>query len=85
MRPNLPHAVYTPKHAICHGGHFYAISAIQDTMFGLVHGFISGNLVTNTEHLSSRKLLRRMALWYHGVFVLGIVDNTGMLYLKSYF
>ena len=85
MRPNLPHVIYTPKHAICHGGHFYAISTIQDTMFGLVHSFISGNFVTNTDHPTSRKLLRRMAHFYHGAFVLGIVDKDRMLYLKSYF
>jgi hypothetical protein len=85
MRPNLPHAVYTPEHAICHGGHFYAISTIQDTMFGLVHSFITGNLVTNTDHVSSRLLLRRMAHFYHGAFVQGVVDKDRMLCLKHYF
>jgi hypothetical protein len=54
-------------------------------MFGLVHSFISGNFVTNTDHPTSRKLLRRMAHFYHGAFVLGIVDKDRMLYLKSYF
>ena len=85
MRPNVPHAVYTPKDAICHGGHFYAISTIQDTMFGLVHSFVGGNLVTNTDHISSRQLLGRMAHFYHSAFVLGIVDGDRMLSLKSYF
>ena len=79
MRPNLPHAVYTPEHAICHGGHFYAISTIQDTMFGLVHSFIAGNLVTNTDHITSRLLLRRMAHFYHGALVVGVIDKDGML------
>lgn len=77
MRPNLPHAVYTPEHAICHGGHFYSISTMQDSMFGLVHSFVAGNLVTNTDHVDSRLLLRRMAHFYHGAYVLGLIDEEG--------
>lgn len=79
MRPNTLHAVYTPEHAICHGGHFYAISTIQDTLFGLVHSFIAGNFVTNTDHKSSRLLLRRIAHFYYGALVLGIIDEDRML------
>lgn len=79
MRPNLPHTVYTPEHAICHGGHFYAIGTMQDSMFGLVHSFIAGNLVTNTDHVASRLLLRRMAHFYHGAYVLGLINEEGRL------
>ncbi|KAF8220480.1 hypothetical protein L208DRAFT_1202251, partial [Tricholoma matsutake] len=38
MQPN-PHFVVTPESAICHGSHFYAVSTIQDTVFGLYHMF----------------------------------------------
>jgi hypothetical protein len=48
-------------------------------MFGLVHSFIAGNLVTNTDHVTSRLLLRRMAHFYHGALVLGIIDKDRML------
>jgi hypothetical protein len=41
MRPNTAHAVFTPDNVICHGGHFYASSTMQDTMFGIVHTFMS--------------------------------------------
>lgn len=65
MRPNTPHAVYTPDHAICHGGHFYATSTIQDTCFGAFHTFVSSSTITNTEHvLDSRCLLRRLLQFY---------------------
>lgn len=73
MRPNTPHAVYTPDHAICMGGHFYATSTMQSTMFGIIHTFVAGSLLTNTEHLVSRNLIRRVALFYHTVLVGGQV------------
>jgi hypothetical protein len=84
MRPNQPHAVYTPEHAICHGGHFYAISTIQDTMAAFVHCFVSGNFVMNMEHSSSRLLLRRMAHFYHGAFVLGKIQKDGGFFSQTY-
>ncbi|KAF9455282.1 hypothetical protein BDZ94DRAFT_1180331 [Collybia nuda] len=65
MRPNTPHCVYTHGHTICHGGHFYPTSCLQDTLFSLIHSFVAGNLVTNTEHEASRLLLRRMVQFYH--------------------
>ncbi|KAF8878615.1 hypothetical protein BD779DRAFT_1474695 [Infundibulicybe gibba] len=67
MRPNTPHAVYTHGHAICHGGHFYATSCLQDTLYSLIHSFVAGSVVTNTEHRASRQILRRMVQFYHHV------------------
>ncbi|KAF8881089.1 hypothetical protein BD779DRAFT_1675586 [Infundibulicybe gibba] len=69
MRPNTPHAVYTHGHAICHGGHFYATSCLQDTLYSLIHSFVAGAVVTNTEHRASRQILRRMVQFYHHVHV----------------
>lgn len=71
MRPNTPHAAYTPENAICMGGHFYATSTIQSSMFGIIHAFVAGLLVTNTEHPVWRNLMRRMALYYHAMLVEG--------------
>ena len=65
MRPNTPHIVFTLEHAICVGGHFYAMSTLQDTLYGLEHHFFLGHLVTNTEHIASRLLLRRFAHFFH--------------------
>jgi len=70
MRPNTPHFVVTPESAICHGGHFYAMSTIQDTVFGLYHMFVASTRVTNTEHSEdAHLLLRRMVVYLHYVFV----------------
>src|ERR1700733_1041346 len=70
MRPNTPHFVVTPESAICHGGHFYAMSTIQDTVFGLYHMFVASKRVTNTEHSEdAHLLLRRMVVYLHYVLV----------------
>src|SRR5271155_5345296 len=48
-------------------------------MFGLVHSFIISYLITNTDHVSSCLLHRRMTHFYHGPFALGMVDKGSML------
>jgi hypothetical protein len=65
MRPNTPHIVFTLEHAICTGGHFYATSTLQDTLYALEHNFFLGHLITNTDHIPSRLLLRRLAHFFH--------------------
>lgn len=70
MRPNTPHFVVTPESAICHGGHFYAMSTIRDTVFGIYHMFVASKKVTNTEHSQdAHLLLRRMLIHVHYVLV----------------
>jgi hypothetical protein len=70
MRPNTPHFVLTPEAAICHGGHFYAMSTIQDTVFGLYHMFVASKQITNTEHShDAHLLLRRMLIHTHYILV----------------
>lgn len=70
MRPNTPHAVFTPAHTVCHGGHFYSTPNLQQTLFGIVHAFIGGQLLTNTEHSKSRGLLRRMIQFFYDGLIL---------------
>lgn len=79
MRPNQPHAVFTPEHSIVHGGHFYALSTIQDTFAGIVHCFVGGGLLSNTEHVASRTLLQRIVYFYHDVLVMNHLDAQGVL------
>ena len=70
MRPNTPHFVVTPESAICHGGHFYAMSTIQDTVFGIYHTFVAGRNITNTEHTEDAcLLLQRLIIHIHNVLV----------------
>ena len=77
MRPNTPHAVFSPEDVICHGGHFYATSTMQDTMFGIVHTFISPASLTNAEKSTHGVLLRRIAGFYHDVLVLKQLEEDG--------
>ncbi|KAJ3493289.1 hypothetical protein NLJ89_g11055 [Agrocybe chaxingu] len=76
MRPNVAHAVFTPEHSICHGGHFYSTMTIQDTAASLIHSFTVGNYITNTSHHPSRLLLRKMMEFYYRGVVLEDVDVT---------
>ena len=70
MRPNTPHFVVTPESAICHGGHFYAMSTIRDTIFGIYHMFVASKNITNTEHTQdAHLLLRRLVVHAHSVLV----------------
>ncbi|KAF8170798.1 hypothetical protein BJ912DRAFT_840117, partial [Pholiota molesta] len=69
MRPNTLHTVYTPEHAVCRGGHFYATSTMQDTFVGLVHAFICDKFITNTSHAPSQFILAEMINFYHTALV----------------
>jgi hypothetical protein len=70
MRPNTPHFVVTPESAICHGGHFYATSTIQDTVFGIYHMFVASRNITNTEHTQDAQLLlRRLVIYLHYILI----------------
>jgi hypothetical protein len=70
MQPNTPHFVVTPESVICHGGHFYAMSMIQDKVFGLYHMFVASKRVTNTEHShDAHLLLQRMVAYLHNVLI----------------
>ena len=67
---NTPHFVLTPEAVICHGSHFYAMSTIQDTIYGVFHMFTLRSFITNTEHFhASRLLLRRLVVHIHHVLV----------------
>jgi hypothetical protein len=77
MRPNTPHAVFTPENSICHGGHFYAMSTMQDTMFGIVNTFMSPDALTNSDRPTHGIILRRIATFYHDVLVKQRIEDGG--------
>lgn len=64
MRANTIHAVFTPVATICHGGHFYSTSTLQDMLQGTIHSFMDHKKITNTNHPPATALLRRMATFY---------------------
>ena len=66
MQPNTPHFVLTLQSAICHSGHFYAMSTIQDMIFRVYHSFVVGKKVTNIQHNEdARLLLQRLLIYTH--------------------
>ena len=78
MKPNTPHAVFTPEHSVAFGGHFYATSNIQDSFFSIVHSFIGNYLVTNVEHGRARSLLLRMMQCFYRCLVLAVDPDGGL-------
>jgi len=83
MHPNTPHAVYTVWHSLCHGRHFYSMSTIQDTLFGIVHAFVVDSYITNTSHENTRTMIRRMVIFIHRALIDQELDEDGELYSSS--
>lgn len=82
MRPNTPHFVLTAESAICHGGHFYAMSSIRDSIFGIYHMFCCNAVITNTEHTKdSHLLILRIVTYLHHMLVR---DEFGVYSSDSY-
>ncbi|KAF8228271.1 hypothetical protein L208DRAFT_1050222, partial [Tricholoma matsutake] len=50
MHPGTPHTVITITPSICHGGHCYAASTIQETCISFMITFVANSLLTNTDH-----------------------------------
>jgi len=76
MKPNTPHVVFTPEHSIVYGGHFYSASNLQETFFGIVHCFMANDLITNTEHAKTRRVLLRIMQYFYKCYTLH-VDEDG--------
>ena len=70
------HAVFSPENCIFEGGHFYAASTLQDTMFAIVHTFIN-NFHTNAEKSTYGLLLRRIGWFYHKALVQKQLQDDG--------
>jgi len=79
MRPNTPHAVFTPENAICHGGHYYAATTMTDTFYGISHCFNADRLLTNVQHQNSRRMIRKIIDLYYSAFVEESIDVDSKL------
>ena len=85
MRPNTLHAVYTPEHAVCRGGHYYATSTMQDTFSGLVHTLILELVATNAVYPESRVILAEMINFYHTALVKKSTIKGQSSYVRFFF
>lgn len=75
MRPNTPHVVFTTNNSIVLGAHFYSMSNMQPTFFGIVHCLMGNNLLTNTDHGRTRPLLLRMMQYLYKCLVTGVPSD----------
>jgi len=76
MKPNTPHVVFTPEHSIVYGGHFYSASNLQETFFGIVHCFMTNDLIMNIEHVKTRRILLHIMQYFYKCYTLH-VDEAG--------
>ncbi|KAF8874506.1 hypothetical protein CPB84DRAFT_1690089 [Gymnopilus junonius] len=76
MKPSTPHFVYGITAAVCHGGHYYMTSLMQDTLQGVIHAFVLNNFLTNTAHWPTRQIFCRILLFYHLGLVEGCVPSS---------
>lgn len=72
--------VYTPIPSVCHGGHFYSAYTMEDTLTAIIHSFMAGNTVTNTNHVPSRLHLQQMISLCHKALVLDDFETDGKCY-----
>ncbi|TFK16335.1 hypothetical protein FA15DRAFT_662241, partial [Coprinopsis marcescibilis] len=70
MRSCTPHAVLTTDDAICHGGHFLAMSTIAETVWGFCHTFFEGHIITNIDHPTIRIRINTISSFLHKHIVL---------------
>ena len=77
------HTVFTPAATICHGGHFYSTSTLQDILWGTVHSFMDHTKITNTNHLPAAALLRQMSTFYFAGLVQEVYDGERIDFVYS--
>jgi putative flippase GtrA len=66
MRPGTPHFVLGTDNTIIYGRHFYCASTVASTCASIMHTFILNPVITNQEHIVTRRYLgRMMAFWVH--------------------
>lgn len=63
--------------SVVHGGHCYTSSTLQASLVGMVHTFMAGSFISNTNHLSARIHLQQMIDFYHLALVQGDLHEDG--------
>lgn len=69
IRPCTPYCVYTVENSITHGSHFYSLSTMQDTFFGLVHNLARGSSITESPSQPFRHILRTIVQYLYNALV----------------
>ncbi|RXW19485.1 hypothetical protein EST38_g6372 [Candolleomyces aberdarensis] len=74
MRPGTVHAVFTPRDAICRGGHFLATSTMSRTLYGAIHCFFRESLLTNIDHPTIQSRVNAIVCYFYKALALGTSD-----------
>ena len=77
MRPYTPTSIFTASHSLCHGGDFYAMSTIKDTLFGIIHTLVAPTFIPNNTHQSALPMIRRMVIFVYKALVERDLDQDG--------
>jgi len=77
MRPNTPHAVYTPTDAICHGGHYIASTTMKDTISGMVHELMTCQSGIKALSKQSLHIFQWIVIFYHMALVRNVIELDG--------
>ncbi|EDR01932.1 uncharacterized protein LACBIDRAFT_332749 [Laccaria bicolor S238N-H82] len=85
MLPNSAHWVYGIDDVIAQGGHYYSSYLMQETLQGVVHAFVLNKFLTNTEHIPSHHLLRRILIFYQVGLIEGGIseDDPALVHLPN--
>ena len=78
IRASQPHFVLGIEPTIIHGGHFYMMDLMQETLQGLVHSFMLSSFITNTSHYSSHAILRRMLMFCYMGLIENVIHTSGV-------
>ena len=74
MRPGTIHAVFTTEDAICRGGHFLATHTMSETLYGAIHCFFKGIVLTNIDHPTIQSRVNVIICYFYMALVLGLSD-----------
>ncbi|KAJ2932051.1 hypothetical protein H1R20_g5050, partial [Candolleomyces eurysporus] len=65
MRPCAVHAAFTTADAICRGGHFLATSTMSQTLYGAIHSFFKGNVITNIDQPGIQSRVNAIVCYFY--------------------
>ncbi|RXW11431.1 hypothetical protein EST38_g14424 [Candolleomyces aberdarensis] len=74
MRPGTVHAAFTTADAICRGGHFLATSTMSQTLYGAIHSFFKGQVITNIDQPSIQSRVNAIICYFYKSMVLDKPD-----------
>lgn len=75
MRPHTRHAMFTVSHSLCHGGAFYPMSSLKDTLSGIIHTFITRSFIPTQENTMA--MIRRMVIFVYRALVDRDLEEDG--------